>query len=396
MTRSAFRRSPANRSSQITLLRNWRLALLVAIMGLMTAPSFAQSAEDAEFVVDRPRAQAIIGNLRKITSDNGVEEIKSVSLGGIEQWISVRGRNRENPVLLFIHGGPAVPEMPTSWFYQASWEDYFTVVQWDQRGAGKTMASSDPDTLAQGLSVEKFVSDAEELTTYLRQAYGKEKIFVLGHSWGSIIGLKLALRRPDWLHAYVGMGQAIDFQENERLGTEFALQSAEKTGNEEALAELKSILPYPEPDKPLIVEKILVQRKWLTHFGGMVWNRSDFSFQEGAAVLSPDYSKQDIAASAYAGITAMTILPELVSLSFLDVTKVDCPVFIFAGEHDFATSSELVHRWFAALEAPEKHLMSFAGVSHELQFEAPGKLLFHLVADVRPLAIAAGDGAPAR
>ena len=394
MTRSAFCRLLANRSSQITLLRNWRLALLVAVIGLMAAPSFAQSAEDADLMVDRTRAQAIVGNLRKITADNGVEELESVSLGGIEQWISVRGRNRENPILLFIHGGPAVPEMPASWFYQAAWEDYFTVVQWDQRGAGKTMASSDPETLAQDLSVEQFVSDAEELVAYLRQAYGKEKIFVLGHSWGSIIGLKLALRRPDWLHAYIGMGQAIDFQENERLGTEFALLAAEKAGNQEALAELQSILPYPEPDKPLVVEKILVQRKWLTHFGGMAWNRSDFSFQQDAAMLSPDYSAQDIAASAYAGITAMTVLPELVSLSFLDVTKVDCPVFIFAGEHDFATSSELAHRWFAALRAPKKQLVSFAGVSHELQFEAPGKLLFHLVADVRPLAVTTGDGEP--
>ena len=373
------------------------LALLTVFPGCARATSatLAEAESASSIAVDRTRAQAIVGNLRKITADNGIEELKSVNIGGIEQWISVRGRDRDNPILLFIHGGPAVTEMPGSWFYQSAWEDYFTVVQWDQRGAGKTMASSDPETLAQDLTLDRFVSDADELVAYLRESYGKEKIFVLGHSWGTIIGLNLALRRPEWLHAYIGMGQAINFEENEQLGTQFALQAARMSGNQEAVKELESILPYPEPGKQLAIPKVITQRKWLTYFGGMTWNRHDLSFQEDAALLSPDYSKNDIDARDYIGITAMAILPEMANLDFTKITKVECPVFIFAGEHDQATSSLLAKRWFTKLQAPQKQLVWFEDVAHEIQFEVPGKLLFHLVTDVRPLAVRAGDGPPA-
>lgn len=380
----------------------WARGALLALALLTCNPVYAQennalaaSGDGADIQVDRARAQSIIGNLRRITTDNGIEELKAVRVGGIDQWISVRGRDRNNPILLFIHGGPAVPEMPASWFYQSPWEDYFTVVQWDQRGAGKTMVSSNPETLAGELSVDRFVSDAEEMVAYLRQAYGKKKIFVLGHSWGTIIGLNLALRRPEWLHAYIGMGQALDFGENERIGTAFALREAEAKGNKEAVRDLQSILPYPEPGKPLSVDKILIQRKWLIFFGGMTWNRHDFSFQEDAALLSPDYTVDDLRARDYQGITTMAVLPEVARNSLMKITRLKCPVFVFAGEHDYATSSELATQWFSKLRAPKKRLVRFKGVAHEIQFEASGKLLFHLVSDVRPLAVHAGDGAPA-
>lgn len=381
--------------------RIWRGAVQAGVLAFCAmifaiAPAGAQDGVSDNSAVDRAKAQSIIGNLRKITSDNGIDELKAVEIGGSEQWISVRGRDRDNPILLFIHGGPAVPEMPASWFYQSPWEDYFTVVQWDQRGAGKSYASVQPDGQGDNLDIDRFVCDAEQLVAYLRETYGKRKIFVLGHSWGTIIGLRLAKRHPDWLHAYIGMGQVIDFMENERLGTEFSLHAAEQQGNDEALAELRSILPYPEPDKPLAVQKILIQRKWLTYFGGMAWNRRDFTFQEDAALLSPDYTLADIDKSKeLAGLTVMAVLPEVAKSTLDEITALDCPVFIFAGEHDYATSSELAVKWFDGLDAPQKRLFMFEGVAHEIQFEAPGKLFYHLVTDVRPLAVAAGDGKPA-
>lgn len=370
--------------------------LAVAGLCLLAAAGQASAVPAGEIAaLDRDRAQAIVANLRRITSDRGVEELKAVRIGGIEQWISVRGRDRDNPILLFIHGGPATPEMSGSWFYQTPWEDFFTVVQWDQRGAGKTMMSSTPEALARDLSVERFVTDGEELVDYLRKTYGKRKIFVLGHSWGTVIGLRLAERHPDWLHAYIGMGQAIEYSENERLGTEFAIDQAKARGNARATQELRAIAPYPDPGRPLSIEKIMTQRKWLTHFGGMAWHRPDLSFQEDAALLSPDYSDRDLRAKEFAGITARAVLPELTKLSFTSIRQIQCPVFILAGEHDYATSSVVAARWFARLQAPGKRLIRFAGVAHEIQFEAPGKLLFRLVKDVRPLAVRVGDGLPA-
>lgn len=380
----------------------WLLCCWIAVFLVLIQPVAAQDAEateeksETEPQFDRARAQGVIDELRKITSDNGVEELRQVRLGGVDQWISVRGRDRNNPILLFIHGGPSVPEMPASWFYQSAWEDYFTVVQWDQRGAGKSLAGADLDGLPGQLTIDRFACDAAQLVAHLRATYGKQKIFVMGHSWGTIVGLEVARRHPDWLHAYIGMGQAIDFMENERLGTQFALQAAQDQGHDQALAELQAILPYPEPGKPLDVPKILVQRKWLTHFGGLVWNRQDFTFQEDAALLSPDYAPDDITnARNLAGITVMSVLPEVVGHSFKDLHRIDTPVFIFAGEHDYATSTQLAVQWFDALQAPQKRLFLIPGVAHEIQFEAPGKLLHNLVSHVRPVAVAAGDGAPA-
>src|SRR5690606_1320721 len=210
--------------------------------------SAASTTEGESELVDRARAQQIIRDLRAVSATGGVEELKAVEIGGIQQWLSVRGKDRNNPILLFIHGGPGFPEMPASWFYQTPWEEFFTVVQWDQRGAGRTMTASTPEAVHAQVNVERMIADAEEVVGHLRKTYGKQKIFVLGHSWGSVLGLELARRHPSWLHAYVGMGQYIEREENERLGYEFALRAARDAGNDTAIAELSAIAPYPKPD----------------------------------------------------------------------------------------------------------------------------------------------------
>ena len=108
--------------------------------------------------------------------------------------------------------------MPLSWWYDRGWEDYFTVVEWDQRGAGKTYLINDPRAVAPTMTRERFVEDAEEMTAWLRKDLGKPKIFVWGHSWGSYLGLELARRHPDWLYAYIGTGQVTNSPESERRG----------------------------------------------------------------------------------------------------------------------------------------------------------------------------------
>jgi proline iminopeptidase len=130
-----------------------------------------------------------------------VERLEKVRIGGIKQWVSVRGADRKNPVLLLIHGGPGYITIPMSWWFSRGWEEYFTVVQWDQRAAGKTHLFSDPATIAPTLTREHMVADAEEMAAWIRKEFGKNKIFVMGHSWGSYLGLELARRHPDWLYA---------------------------------------------------------------------------------------------------------------------------------------------------------------------------------------------------
>src|SRR5262249_16374437 len=148
---------------------------------------------------NRAEATKIIADLRHIVTPRGIEQLRKVRIGGIDQWISVRGKDRRNPILLYLHGGPGFAMMPTSWTYQAGWEDYFAVVQWDQRGSGKTYGASDPKSVEPTLTYERYLADTEEMIRFLRREYGKDKIFLLGHSWGSALGLSIAEKHPEWL-----------------------------------------------------------------------------------------------------------------------------------------------------------------------------------------------------
>ena len=173
---------------------------------------------------------------------------------------------------MFIHGGPGAPEMPTSWTFQNPWEDYFTVVQWDQRGSGKTYNANDPKKIAPTVNVAQMMSDTEAMVRYLRTTYRKPKIFVLGHSWGSVLGLALADKHPEWIYAYIGMGQAIDTMKAEKLGYEATLKAAERAHNATAVKELRAIAPYP--GKTLALDKINTERKWSVLLGGLTYGRA--------------------------------------------------------------------------------------------------------------------------
>jgi len=373
--------------------RRIALAGIAALcMPLLTACAVAQdAAPPADW---RTPVQKILRNARAITNPEGIEELRAVEIGGIKQWISARGRDRRNPILLFIHGGPASTEMPVSWMYQSAWEDYFTVVQWDQRGAGKTYVANDPAVVEPTITAERMIADAEEMTAYLRAHYGKRKIFVLGHSWGSLMGLELARRHPDWLHAYVGMGQMIYGQDAERLGYEWALQRARDDHNDRAVKELEALAPYPRADGTVTIDQILKQREWVIHYGGLTWGRPDFDFAQDAAKLSPDYTRKELSPEEGIGESLGKLLPAMMKYDVRGVRSMGCPVFIFAGAYDYETPSQLAVDWLAALDAPRKGLVRFDRSAHMMEVEEPGKFLVHLVSDVRPIAERAGDVAP--
>ncbi|WP_395824332.1 alpha/beta fold hydrolase [Archangium minus] len=359
-------------------------AVNLALLLVLAAAPAPQSCVPA---FTKAQARGIIADARRIVTPNGVEELLELPIGGTKQWISVRGRDRRNPVLLMIHGGPASPEMPTSWAFQAGWEDYFTVVQWDQRGSGKSYTANDPAMIAPTLSLERITQDAAEVVQALRKRYGKEKIFVLGHSWGSLVGLGLAHKHPGWLHAYVGMGQVINGQESERTGYAITLRAAEAARNDEAIRELKSIAPYPEKDGTLPLEKIGLERKWSVRLGGLSHRRDNLGYYLNQAELSPDYSDEDVAAiDKGAELSVPRLLPDLGKFNYTNVLDFRCPILMFAGRHDFTTPSELTAAWLQKVRAPKKKLIWFENSGHMAMVEEPGRMLVHLVQDVRPLA----------
>ena len=374
------------------LVCTWALAGLAPVAHAQAA---APAASAASVPPDwRTPVQKILRDVRRIPQPQGIEEAFPVRIGGIDQWISVRGRDRRNPILLFIHGGPASTEAPVSWLYQSGWEDYFTVVQWDQRGAGKTYVANDAAVVEPTITQERMVADGEEMVAWLRSHYAKRKIFVLGHSWGTLIGLEVARRHPDWLHAYIGMGQMIYGRDNERLGYEWALKAARADHNADAVKQLLALAPYPRADGSVSVEQIIAQREWVIHYGGLTWGRPDFDYAQDAAKLSPDYTRKELSPEDGIGQSLPRLLSAMTGYDVRGVTRMDCPVFIFAGRHDYETPSELAVDWLAALHAPRKGLVRFENSAHMMELEEPGKMLVHLVGDVRTIAVEAGDAAP--
>ena len=359
------------------------IEILVGALALVAIATLSAHAESA------PDPRAILAEVGKVVSANGIDEAKAIEIGGIRQWITVRGRDRRNPILLVLHGGPAAPELPNRYLFEAPWTDYFTVVEWDQRGAGKTFLLNDPDKVAPTMHKERMIADAEELVAYLRATYDRKKIFVIGHSWGTILGLSLAERRPEWLYAYIGAGQIINMREGEAAGYQWVLDAARKDGNADAVKELTAIAPYPEPNGAIPIDKINTERKWSVHYGGLTHGRQSYDIWENAEKLSPDYSEADLKAiDAGSAFSFPILLPELAATDFTGLTRLRCPVLIFAGRYDYTTPSAPVLSWFNKLSAPDKHFIWFENSAHMMYTEEPGRVLVHLVQDALPLASA--------
>jgi proline iminopeptidase len=362
---------------------------MFCILMCVTA-SLAISLAEAQSPSEAPVADArSLIALAQAVSPGGISELKEVDIGGIKQWISVRGNDRTNPILLFIHGGPGAPMMPESWTFQRPWEDFFTVVQWDQRGSGKTFSTANrqPDA---SMSIDRMQADAEQLIELLKTTYGKKKIFVMGHSWGSVLGLRVAQHHPEWLYAYIGVGQVVNSLRNEAVGYQETLAQAEAIGNEQAIRELKAIAPYPEADLAKLIPKVYVERKWNAVLGGMWYGKAD-DIGGQLRTLSPDYTDYDVESARLGELSSpQQLAPELVAVDFDNTTDFKCPVVFFAGMHDRTTPESVVEEYYARIQAPNKQLFKIKRASHYVVTESPGEVLMDLVLHVLPLATDSG------
>jgi pimeloyl-ACP methyl ester carboxylesterase len=239
------------------------------------------------------------------------------------------------------------------------------------------------------------VADAAEMVSWLRQEFGKKKIFILGHSWGSYIGLALARLRPQWFYAYIGVGQITDGPESERRGWQFAMDAARKVHNTKAIRELQSIAPYAQRGKQIPLKDLFVQRKWLGLYGGVMAYRTGNDVEVKAASLSPDYSDREIP-RIWDGnhFSEKFLLADVIKTNMMSLTDLDCPLILLEGRHDFNVNAQLAADWFAKVKAPSKQFVWFEHSAHEPMNEEPGKFLVSLVRYARPLAEKAGDVAP--
>ena len=360
---------------------------------ILAAPCVAVDAQDCPDTAPYQRAREVVRDLERIVAPNGIQESYKTRIGGIDQWLNVRGQDKSNPIILFVHGGPAAPLTPSLWQFQRPIEEYFTVVNWDQRAAGKTLDEADPQSIADSITISRYVLDAIEVAEHVRSRYHRSKVILMGHSWGTIVGLNAALKRPDLFYAYVGIGQVISTVENERVSFDYALEQAKAHANAAAVKELESIAPYPG-DAPITRERIVIARKWAQFYGGLSAYREASKYYFDAPLLSPDYEAADVCAIDRGNLfTLGRILPEFLDVDFTSVRSFPIPVVMFMGRHDYTTPAAPTAAWLHKVKAPYKQEVWFERSSHMIPWEEPGKTLVSLLQYVRPLAVSAGADA---
>jgi len=318
------------------------------------------------FVLQRTTASRI-----EIDSRAGIASLEKVRLGGIEQWIQIRGQDRAKPILLFLHSGPGFPEMPFS-HVNAALEKDFVIVQWDQRGAGKSYSSSVPEN---SMTIEQFISDTHELVELLLARFGRAKLILVAHSWGSIVGALTVARYPELFEAYVGISQAVDPPESERMMYRFALETAVTRGNSNAATQLRRLGGPPYQS----FADYRTMKNWVHRFRDAGYSEiSPLKFAH-LALASPAYSWSDL---------FRLVLGMRFSFSHLwrevfyrtdlikQAPKLDVPIYFFLGRHDrtVTASAALAERYFVSLDAPKgKHLIWFENSGHWPQLEEPEK-----------------------
>ncbi len=330
-------------------------------------------------------AQHSIARARAIHSADGIDTLESVSIGGIDQWIEIRGESVKNPILLFVHGGPGSAFMPVARTFQDPWEKSFTVVQWDQRGAGKTYSSNSKETQRPTMHIDRMHADTLEMVNYLRKRFGREKIFLLGHSWGSILGLKLAHDHPELLYAYIGVGQATDAVQNEVVLYRDSMDEARRTQNKDAIKELTAIAPYPSPN--ITFKQIRIMREWSSTLIGP--KQSDDSVLGPKTIfLAPEYSLlNDLDWFRGQFFSVDTLLPDLSKVNFANLGyDYHVPIFFFEGRHDPFTPSSVARDFFDKVNDPDKHFEWFENSGHFPFLEEPQKFTDALVQNILPLA----------
>ena len=191
----------------------------------------------------RAHRQHVTAEQLAIHTPSGIEEAMYVKIGGIDQFIQIRGQDRDNPVLLCLHGGPGATWLPLTAVF-APWEKDFTVIQWDQRGAGKSLELSGP-SIASTMSIERMADDGIELAEFLRAHLKKGKIILFAHSWGSILGVHMVLKRPDLFSAYVGTGQAVQMTRSQQISYGHLLEKARAANDKSSSQALERIGPPP-------------------------------------------------------------------------------------------------------------------------------------------------------
>jgi len=305
-------------------------------------------------------------NSTKIETPNGISSLEEILLGDLKQWIFIRGIDQNNPILLFLHGGPGAPllGMSSSRKYDAELIKHFTVVHWDQRGAGKSYNSDIP---ADSMTLDRFVEDCNELIDYLRNRFRTQKIFLVAHSGGTVIGIKTAQRYPEKIHAYIGVAQVINEYEQQKVSYNFIVEEAEKSEDSGRQNAIKAIGPPPY-ESP---KKFLKMSGYVGKYGGFLHGKSmkDMIILVLNFLTSPEYSLlEGIRTFRNKGFdfTMNVMWEELKNVNLTkEIQSIKVPIYFFEGKYDVTTPTVVVEKFYDNLDAEKgKKLFIFENSGH--------------------------------
>ncbi|HSP17288.1 MAG TPA: alpha/beta hydrolase [Thermoanaerobaculia bacterium] len=308
-------------------------------------------------------ALAIPADARARSARQPVREQMFVPIGGIDQWITIKGQNRRNPVVLFLHGGPGNAYSPYADGMFRGWDQDFTLVQWDQRGAGRTHAKNGT-AIEPTMTVERMVQDGVELAEFLTRHLHKGKIILAGGSWGSILGIYMVHARPDLFSAYVGEAQMVNWQKNVSASYARVLELARASDDQEAIAALTAIGPPPWDS----LSKWPRFRKWQRAYQAKKATAAPPVLTRSPEYDSPEERATDAEADDFSFLhfVGLTMSGPITRIDLPALgTRFAIPILMIQGQDDLVAVPELAKAYFDSIDAPRKKFYLVPGTGHE-------------------------------
>jgi pimeloyl-ACP methyl ester carboxylesterase len=368
------RRSVAGKAVRVMI---WVLAGILGVLAVLAA---------ALLLISPGRVQPYLDGDGKPLQGSVSEKIW-VDIGGVRQGMFIRGRSDKNPVLLFVHGGPGMPEYFLAEKSDAALEDQFTVCYWEQRGAG---LSYENGMSGASITADRLIEDTIEVSRYLFERFGRQKIYLMAHSWGSFLGIQAAAKAPELYRAYIGVAQVTDTAESERLAYARMLELFEANGNRGMVQKLKAWdVPNTRPDTALIPYFKSMLRDEAMHMLGVGTMRDMDSVVTGVFIPSLRSRAYTLPEKitlwrAKAFLRSETnLLQALFTTRIRDtVPELTIPAYILFGKYDLTVNPNLAKEYLNALKAPLKGFYTFTNSAHSPMFEEPERFIEIMKRDV--------------
>ena len=294
-----------------------------------------------------------------------ISVIEKITLGGQDQYLIIRGADSTKPVILFLHGGPGSPEIAFMKHYNRDIEKDFVMVYWEQRGAGKSYSKDIP---AESMNMAQFISDTRELSEYLIERFDQERIYIMGHSWGSLLGILTAYNHPELFRAYFGIGLASYQFKGEQISYEWVQEQALMHNDKKSIKALDR-LSFPDSlaRNDVWIDYLMNQRKYVNKYrGGTTRDITGMWPLVKIVLKTSEYTTGEKLNFMNGSMFSLKHMwNEVINANLLnDIDSMQVPVYIFHGKHDYTTPYSVAKEFFNQLKAPQKEFFSFENSAH--------------------------------